>query len=438
MSTDDRNQDESNDDALRAPTPIVPDTAGVPLDGTAHVGPSSNTVGSDASKVRPLRSPTKKLELTYDDEVTVGVEMVTRLNELDSLPVLIVGAPASGKSTLVVSLLASTQFDNGDSAFIPDVDIDAYPESLPERESLIEQARNLVIGLAKNFRDKNMLPPRTEVSVPFFIAVKLTMTGTGRIVRLAFLDARGEFYRERKREEVISYTDPATGETRTRTVTISEDTGLPKIVSIVLERLERPLSVICVVPYSDRQKEMREASGAVENWLRNYKVMRHSQHEPKDKSLWLLTKWDDADSNKYGTSFFSPMADEVRAVLQKKYGAAWDAYSARMRDEYPTSHWFMQYSVGVVRADTEYGEKIEHVTDEMRNRVRRYGRTVINWLAHNAHDAITETEPAATSARARGAPAIRYRPGVTIFPDVVSRDPRWWDSIKWVLTGGRR
>jgi len=366
--------------------------------------------------------PNEKRELTARDDLKpevskrIGEAIATALLNRNYHPVVIFGASNAGKTMLVLSLITCDRLENGDPAFTLSFDPDpVYPLHELYGKDVADSAKDTVHSDGPYFRE-GILPDSTRAVQPFFIPVILTRTDTREEIRLAFLDSRGEHYVPDMVKTMMSASgDGNARETREKIVR----RGFPEIINVVLAQFMRPISIIYVAPNEFKDEtEKNYSRWAIEGSVDNYDKVRNGQQIPLDRHLWLLSKWDTAIDrhDSYGKRLFVATADDVRKKIEDKYGSAWTAFSARARSGPAPSHYFMQYTVGVVNRD-----RIENLTPEMHLKVRRYARTILNYLWRNAVEARTGSG----SSRINGSPPL--------FPDVVPVPPTILDRIMGML-----
>lgn len=302
----------------------------------------------------------------------MGRQLAAQMEEQGYHPVVLFGSAASGKSSLLASLLAYLQVDTsakvqiqlGDQLILDD---DAYgSEAHKEASTFFYRSVEEFIG--------GKAHASTQAKYPFFIPVVLKPHGNLPEMKFAFLESRGEWYQPKM----------DTNEVFQR---------LKEEVSGVLLNFSKGISFLHVAPYtqvntwdedavSQQGKDLqlrKEADLALVGALNAYKIVRPLKHE--DAHLFLISKWDAyAPPGSPTGSFSAPSVEEVQGVALERYSRGYTAFcSLHLGDQDLWQKQIMQYSSGLIS-----GRSILAPTGDVREQVYRYPRVLWNWLYENA------------------------------------------------------
>jgi hypothetical protein len=229
----------------------------------------------------------------------LGNQFANTMAEDGFHPVLIFGAPASGKTTFLLSLirymfvgqncdsqirLCLEPFPNESTGVkVEHKDLDR------ERWTAVKKyANDLFNKHATDFLQSNQIAPRTEVKFPFFIPIEITPKKEGlKPLKIAFLEGEGEWYRLN--------TD---GESTSPHKTFRHE------ILAFLERYPHPITSIFVAPFaidgyesnqdgesSRSAPKVKERDFALYGIIDQFEKARTNQIG-SDNYLYLLTKWD--------------------------------------------------------------------------------------------------------------------------------------------------
>jgi hypothetical protein len=299
-------------------------------------------------------------------------------------PVIVFGIGASGKSTMLMSLVQALNRNSEVNAYLGDP---IFPPGNDEAVEEHEQAIQFFERDAQQFAIGELVPP-TRHENPFFIPVDVQRKSDGRMVRLALLEGKGEWYA------------PIRGGTGSMFPKFKED------IADILSFYGESLSVLWVAPFSvggGKDQDTQDSDLGLLGALNEYRKLRRSIAQ--DFHLFLLTKWDcKAEPLADDPSFSVVSAQKVERILEERYPNSWPNYQG-LALQTSGRRFFMQYSSGHI-----VQERVKVPPQRHRTAFDRYPRTVWNWLYGNA----TLTQIDAEHSRKRA----------TLFPDVLPQPVR--------------
>jgi hypothetical protein len=214
------------------------------------------------------------------DEPESGRLLAEHMAAAEYQPVILFGNAASGKTSLILSLLAAIRTDARLDAglFLGDPILDT---SRKYGSYLWEQASQF-FGLKTQQFIEGTAAPRTNIELPFFIPLVFRPSGKPE-ARLAFMESNGEWYRSQRQGN--RFFPP-----------------LRQQVEDFLKHYGGGILFIHLLPYTQRHlyttaqnagddaSELQEASLAVSGALQAYRDVRPDKSN--DHHLILITKWD--------------------------------------------------------------------------------------------------------------------------------------------------
>jgi len=332
-----------------------------------------------ADDIQPTETPASELPAgppvrlgTSESATRVGRQLAEQMEERGYHPVVIFGSSASGKSSLLTSLLAYLQVDDDakiqirlGEAFA--LDDEAYGQ-WAETESkgfFFRTVEEFIGGLAK----ASTMSPN-----PFFIPVVIKPHGNLPEMKFAFLESRGDWYNPQK-------------ETNEFFQRLREE------ISSVLVNFQKGISFLHIAPYTQVETwnesaqnqqvldiTMRQkADLAIVGALNSYKAVRVVKH--RDAHLFLVTKWDAyAPPGGNTGSFSAPSIEEVTGVARERYPRAYAAFlNLSLENPEKWQKQLMQYCSGVFS-----GRAVSRPSSELRGQIYRYPRVLWSWLYSNA------------------------------------------------------
>ncbi len=343
----------------------------------------------------------------------LGEDITTHLMSKNSPyhPVIIFGATGAGKTILLASLLSNFHNTVGQ----PGAEIRIGSSICSRDSSMYDRAVFFMENTTEDFR--NGIGPSTTQLEPFFIPVEVRSQRPPLheiTVGLAFLESRGESQTPEKKVDTKTASQKAYREYR----------ALPDEVSEVLKGYSGAVSVIYVAPYVVPEDAATDPDLTLKSKMLQFCKAREGHETVCDRHLFLLTMWDEHNQDLSHRDFSHPKPHEVISVIKQRFGSSWEQFES-MRDRGGgASRYFMQYSVGRVINDDDK-TRILRGTEDSEETLRRYARTVLNWLygnalySHSTNVVSKDVLPA------------------QLFPDAVPRKRTWSDHIL-ALLGDRR
>ncbi len=229
----------------------------------------------------------------------IGTQLANTMAENGFHPVLIFGAPASGKTTFLLSLIRYMFVGLGSDSQIR-LCLEPFPNesnSMKKEHKELDKdrwlnfkkyANELFNKSATDFFQGNQLPSATFALSPFFVPIEITPKNTNlKPLKIAFLEGRGEWYK-----------------------VISSDNGnsphqsFKQEIHSFLERFPSSITSIFVAPYAidgyesmadgesnSSSSKIKERDFALYGLIDQLESKRKNQIG-SDNYLYLLTKWD--------------------------------------------------------------------------------------------------------------------------------------------------
>jgi hypothetical protein len=283
-------------------------------------------------------------------------------------PVIVFGNAASGKTSLILSLLAAIKsepaLDTG--LFLGEPILDT---STPYGRYLRDHADQFFNKKTQDFMD-GVASPKTNIDYPFLIPVTIRPRGRPE-VKLAFLESNGEWYRpDRESDSVFP--------------------SLRKQIEDLIREYQLGMSFIHLVPYtqggirtmrddtSADKSLLQEASLAIVGALNGYEKIRIDKS--RDRHIMLVTKWD-AHRPPQSTTLdvLLDSADDVQPFLEQHYTQALATYGGIT---IPSNSLFLaNFCAGLM---TDRNVLSLRVDSELRPAVLRYPLALWAWLHSNA------------------------------------------------------
>ena len=229
----------------------------------------------------------------------MGNQFATTMADEGFHPVLIFGAPASGKTTFLLSLIRYMLVGQSSDSQIR-LCLENFPNESTglkdehkdlDRERWIavkKYANDLFNKHATDFLQSNQIAPRTKANFPFFLPIEITPKKEGlKPLKIAFLEGEGEWYR-----------------LNTSIESTSPHQSFKHEILAFLNAHTRPITSIYVAPYAidgyDTNQDgissrsaplVRERDFALFGIIDQFEKAR-SNHIGLDNYLYLFTKWD--------------------------------------------------------------------------------------------------------------------------------------------------
>lgn len=310
-----------------------------------------------------------------------GFSLARRLLATNRHPVLIFGASASGKSTLLMSLIDCLR-DN--QRVKCGLGAPILPDEHPDAERIHADADNFFHGELDSARRDGHVPDATNLVDPLFIPIDLTIDGE-EPVKLAFLEGRGEWYEPIRVGRRVTYK------------------ALGADIIDLVQNYSQGLTIIYVAPYTENvagDRDLERCERGLVGVMQYYIANRAARSW--DFQLFLLTKWD-----RFAKPLDNPEAlatvesDQVRGLLEGSYNQAWQAFRTMQLGGPSVRRFFMQYCAGLI-----LNSGFQRPHDWFGDDYDRYPKTLLNWIYENATQ---------TAQRSEGR---RYFERTALFPDV--------------------
>lgn len=296
-----------------------------------------------------------------------GRRMADRLREKGFHPVIVLGTTASGKSTLLSSLIGYLKTEPSASISIGEWIV---PPDSPYGEYHLKEYQLFFHHSVQNFLN-GIGHAKTMLNYPVFIPVVVRPGNGLPDVKFAFLESPGEWYLPKP--ETAAFFQP-----------------LKQEILDVLFHFPGRLSVLHVAPFTtvdgygnnltdfDNSQGRSDSDLGLLGAIKSYENVRATPH--KDSHLFLFTKWDlYAKPHAAGEKFSQPDPEELSALLYERFNQSWTAFQSMAIGDTKGRRSYMQYCAGLIS-----GNEVRRMEDEIRPILQRYPRTVWNWLYTNA------------------------------------------------------
>jgi hypothetical protein len=305
----------------------------------------------------------------------LGAHLAHALQEGGYHPVILFGTNFSGKTSLLLSLLATLIAEPRLATGLVLCDpILGSGSGIGRR--LHDEARKLFEVMTQAFLEGENIPA-TRLPLPFFVPVELRPAGKPPI-RLAFLESNGEWYRPlREKGKPLVASERLFPQLRTE-------------IEDLIASFQGGMSFLYLIPYTqgyvfaerDGMKdadEIESASLAIAGVIRAYDRIR-ANHRVNDRHLMLVTKWDAHSTRDIdragGLQEDRPDLDEFAG---RRYGKALAAFQGMAVA--PEQRSLNAYCAGLIN---ERGLLQLRPDDDVREVVMAYPVRLWNWLYRNA------------------------------------------------------
>jgi hypothetical protein len=307
-------------------------------------------------------------------------------------PVILFGTAFSGKTSVVLSLLASIKTEPSLKAglFLAD------PLLSQDTEYGKFQAENAEAFFYRKTQDfiEGTASPKTNIPLPFFIPVNLRAEGKDQIT-FAFMESNGEWYRPDRTGDRLH----------------------PKLrgqIEDFLAYYQKGIIFIHLLPYTQQAvrsasaditndtQEVRDAALAVEGAVRSYERVRVDKRS--DIHLMLVTKWD-AHDTALGKSAVLEDVDvsAVEAFVHDRYDKAFTALCGMGLDIDQVK--INEYCAGIIN---DRGVVVLRRDNALRSVVMSYPRQLWTFLYRSA---------------------LRTRGMVEVNPFPAPPARKWWEAL---------
>lgn len=322
----------------------------------------------------------------------MGNQLANTMAEEGFHPVLIFGAPASGKTAFLLSLIKYMYVGALSDSQIRLL-LNPYPnESSSIRKDLIEQDRERWIDVKKyanilfnkhatDFLQANQITSATNVSYPFFIPIEITPRREGlKPLKIAFLEGKGEWYSTKFEDEAES----------------PHKVFRPEILAF-LENFPGAITSIFVAPFaiegyesnadgesSASAPKIRERDFALYGLIDQFEKRRANQVE-SDNYLYLMTKWDIRCGSISHPEFIYNDVSVLKTEIQAKFPMSFNRFQnikdlsrGNLSNDSGGKRTVSAYCAGIMRAS------VINLPAESRLRVDHFSRKVWNYFYLNA------------------------------------------------------
>ena len=317
-------------------------------------------------------SPRKKkdvreLELQTSDIANAGVLLASQMEAMGYHPVILFGMAASGKTSLLSSLLAVLRTESELEAIaIPG---DPILDHQSGYGKFLKSSADQFFGQTVQSFIAGKAPNATKLNLPFFVPVVFQPKGKPEI-RVAFMESAGEWYRPDS----------------------ESDTFFPKLrkeIEEFIRAFPRGISFIHVAPYTQASvrslnasraadpKDINTASLALAGALSAYQLVRPDKS--RDNHFMLVTKWDAHEVPQASlTEILMETFDAVGPFVEKNYEQAYATFkSLSLR---PDQQQLANYCSGIISG----GDNTTLRTDnEHRAAVLSFPKDLWRWLYRN-------------------------------------------------------
>jgi hypothetical protein len=293
-----------------------------------------------------------------------SVSLADYLMQKDVHPVLLVGTGATGKTTLLQSLIYFLRRNGGS------VDVRlgerVFPPNYLQGDERHENAVRFFNQGLLMFGDNVPATP-TQAPYPFFVPIDLLVTEAQgiQIYKFAFYEGTGEWFGKESDE---SY---------------KFKTFQPEFAEI-LRNFTNPLSIIFLAPTVDDigpKQTLNYAHDCLVNAITEFHSHRIDAN--RDHALLLLTKWDRLYKPSDVHGHFSDVDSDVALSVMKKWKSfIWPKFASVKLDG-PRAKALMPYSACWM---DEANKTIVSTSDRYQHIFAKYNRTIGNWLYMNIVD----------------------------------------------------
>lgn len=344
--------------------------------------PSPERSGAERAGASPERAPeTRTAEEnqveTESSSASVdasGIELAAGLDAAGYHPVVLFGNANSGKTSLLLSLLAlirtepklATGLELGDPVVPTDSLYGQY---------LHDQAEGFFGRKTQDFIE-GKASPKTAIELPFFIPIVFRPEGKPEI-RFAFMESNGEWYRPDRQSDKLF---PA----------------LRQQIEEFIATYQGPITFIHLLPYTQQavygsaanqltdDHEMKEASLAIVGALLAYQKARVNKQD--DVHLVLVTKWDAHDrQDNDRADVLQHTGSEPREFADDRYSQAMAVFRGLgLRSD---QQFLNSYCSGIIAGQAVTMPKRG---DELRDAVLNYPTQLWRWLYRSTLEQLGE------------------------------------------------
>ena len=313
------------------------------------------------------------LDLTAADAVPLtgkndGHRLSIGLDACGYHPVVLFGNASSGKTSLLLSLLALLRTEPELACGLK-LGEPILPLDTPYGRLIYDQAVGFYGAKTQAFINGNAAQ-KTVIDAPFFIPLIMSPEGKPEL-RFAFMESNGEWYHpDRDNDRLFP--------------------GLRSHIESFLATFQGPITFIHLIPYTQRPvysansdkfsdvREIEDASIAIKGALDAYQNVRPNKDD--DRHLMLVTKWDAHDPaqvSKYDV--LTDSGDEPFEFAKDRYEQAVTAFlGLSLR---PDQRQFKDYCSGLIAGNQLQMPKRG---DPLRDAILNYPKKLWGWLYQTA------------------------------------------------------
>jgi len=283
-------------------------------------------------------------------------ELTNHLMDKDIHPVLIVGTKASGKTTMLQSLIYFMRRNNKNKHIDIRLGASAFPESYDNEKDRYESAAKFYNVSVQEFSKRRPTDP-TSIPAPFFIPIDLFVGND--VFKFAFYEGMGEWF-HKEGDSSAYYKD-----------------FKPEFAEIITN-FTKPLSIIFLAPSVDDTTQTREyAHLCIDNAITQYHA--HRVDSNADHALLIFSKWDKVFKPSDKDGHFSDATPQVMTEIMEDWEYVWPKFRG-VKLAGPRAKSLMPYAAAWINENNEIvrtSERYQHIFD-------KFNRTIWNWLYLNA------------------------------------------------------
>lgn len=289
-------------------------------------------------------------------------------------PIVLFGSAGSGKTSLLLSLLALLR-DEPELHCGLDLGEPILSVDTPYGRFLREQAEGFYGRKTQDFIE-GRAAAKTAIEAPFFIPVVIRPENKPEI-RLAFMESNGEWYRPDRESDRLFR-------------------PLRQQIEQFLSAYQEPITFIHLVPYTQQalytvggdqhtdEQEIREACLAVVGALKAYKEVR--ANKIGDRHLMLVSKWDAHNRDDWDrVGVLEDTTGELEAFLNGRYRQAFAEY--RNLGLAPHQRQVEAYCAGQIRGQAVIKPRRG---EELHDALIQYPKKLWRWLYRTTLEQLDE------------------------------------------------
>ena len=305
-----------------------------------------------------------------EDQMTAqqrGQYLAARFKDEGIHPILIFGAVASGKTSLLASLFQYIHHATTSNAILT-LELDTIPTDTKAWQDMRRYATTLFERKVYEFMTQKAAPATLD-ELPFFIPVILRPNDKSER-KFAFLEGRGEWYTSDVTADSLH--QPFQGE-----------------VEGLLRNFNEPLTVIYVAPFttwgyrgdgdkeSAQSKEIKLRDISLLGVISQYQKMRIANFHT-DNHIFLFTKWDIRCSGIGDKQLLRPDEELLTKTIALRYPLSYARFNNMSSGDVPSQKAVTHYCAGVID-----GNAVMKPAEEDQQRLDFFPRKLWNWFYFN-------------------------------------------------------